>query len=43
VKFKTETLLAGLLVQAKHKTDLSAAQQMQQAKHELFASFPKQK
>ena len=39
VKFKTETMLADLLAQAKHKTDLAAAQQMQQAKRELFASF----
>ena len=43
VKFKTETMLMDLLAQAKQKTDLSAAQEMQQAKHELFASFAKQK
>ena len=43
VKFKTETMLADLLAQAKQKTDLTAAQEMQQAKHELFASFVKQK
>lgn len=43
VKFKTETTLMDLLAQAKQKTDLSAAQEMQQAKHELFASFAKQK
>ena len=43
VKFKTQTMLADLLAQAKQKTDLAAAQEMQQAKHELFASFEKQK
>ena len=43
VKFKTETMLADLLTQAKQQTDLAAAQEMQQAKHELFASFAKQK
>jgi len=43
VKFKTETMLADLLAQAKQQTDLVAAQEMQQAKHELFASFAKQK
>ena len=39
VNFKTETMLANLLAQAKQKTDLVAAQEMQQAKRELFASF----
>lgn len=43
VKFKTETMLGDLLAQAKQQTDLVAAQEMQQAKHELFASFAKQK
>ena len=43
VKFKTETMLMELLAQAKQKTDLAAAQEMQQAKHELFASFAKPK
>jgi Integrase core domain len=43
VKFKTETMLMDLLEQAKQKTDLAAAREMQQAKHELFASFAKQK
>lgn len=43
VKFKTETMLADLLAQATQQTDLAAAQKMQQAKHELFASFAKQK
>jgi len=43
VQFKTETMLADLLVQAKQQTDLAAAQEMQQAKHALFASFEKQK
>ena len=43
VKLKTQTMLADLLAQAKQKTDLAAAQEMQQAKHELFASFAKQK
>lgn len=39
VKFKTESMLADLLAQAKQQTDLAAAQEMQQAKAELFASF----
>jgi len=43
VKFKTETMLADLLAQSKQQTDLAAAQDMQQAKSELFASFAKQK
>ncbi len=43
VKFKTLTMLADLLAQAKQKTDLAAAQEMQQAKHELFDGFAKQK
>ena len=41
VKFKTETMLVKLLAQVKQKTDLAAAQEMQQANHELFASFAK--
>jgi hypothetical protein len=36
-------MLADLLRQAKQKTDLTAAREMQQAKRELFASFTKQK
>lgn len=43
VKFKTETMLMDLLAQSKRQTDLAAAQEMQQAKSELFASFVKQK
>ncbi len=43
VKFKTKTMLADLLAQAKQQTDLAAAQEMQRAKSELFASFTKQK
>lgn len=43
VKFKTKTVLVELLAQAKQKTDLAAAQEMQQAKDEMFASFVKQK
>jgi len=43
VKFKTQTVLADLLAQEKLQTDLAAAQEMQQAKRELFASFAKQK
>ena len=43
VKFKTETMLADLLAQAKRQTDLAAAQEMQQAKAELFAGFAKPK
>ena len=39
VKFKTESMLADLLAQAKQQTDLAAAKEMQQAKAELFASF----
>jgi hypothetical protein len=42
VQFKTETMLADLLVRAKQQTDLAAAQEMQQAKHALFARFEKQ-
>jgi len=42
VRFKTETMLADLLAQAKQQTDLAAAQEMQRAKSELFASFTKQ-
>jgi hypothetical protein len=43
VKFETDTMLLDLLAQAKQQTDLAAAQEMQQAKSELFASFAKQK
>ena len=43
VKFKTESMLADLLAQAKQKTDLAAAQETQQAKREWFAGFAKQK
>ena len=43
VKFKNETTLASLIAQAKQQTDLCAAQKMQQAKSELFASFREQK
>jgi hypothetical protein len=43
VRFKTETMLEDLLVQAKQQSDLAAAQEMQQAKHALFTSFAKQK
>jgi hypothetical protein len=43
VQFKTQTTLADLLAQAKQKTDLAAAQAMQQAKQALFASFVNQK
>jgi hypothetical protein len=35
--------VADLLAQAKRQTDLAAAQEMQQAKNELFASFAKQR
>ena len=41
LKLKIETMLADLLAQAKRQTDLAVAQEMQQAKHELFASFAK--
>ena len=43
VKFKTQTTLVDLLAQAKQKPDWVAAQEMQQAKHGLFASFATQK
>ena len=43
VRFKTDTMLVDLLAQARQQTDLAAAQDMQQAKNELFASFAKQK
>jgi len=43
VMFKTQTKLTELLTQAKQQTDLAAAQDMQRAKYELFASFAKQK
>ena len=43
VKFKTDTMLVDLLAQAKQQTDLVAAQEMQRAKSELFASFINQK
>jgi NADP-dependent 3-hydroxy acid dehydrogenase YdfG len=40
---RSEAMLVDLLAQAKQQTDLAAAQEMQQAKKELFASFAKQK
>lgn len=43
VKLKSATILAELLAEAKGKTDLKAAQEMQREKSELFASFIKQK
>ena len=43
VKFKTQTMLADLLAQAKQKTDLAAAQEMQQAKHDLVCQLCKTK
>lgn len=43
VTFKTASILAQLQVEAKQKTDLAAAQEMQQEKYELFASFIKPK
>lgn len=39
VTLKTESILASLLAQAKMKSDLVAAQEMQQKKSQLFASF----
>jgi hypothetical protein len=39
VKFKKDSTLADLLTKAKQQTDLAAAQEMQHAKGELFASF----
>lgn len=42
-KFKTVAILAELLLEAKGKTDLTAAQEMQRRKSELFDSFIKQK
>lgn len=41
VTFKSEAPLEGLLLKAKDKTDLQAAQEMQQAKAELFELFNK--
>ena len=41
VNFKSATTLQSLLDQAKEKTDLQAAQEMQKAKAELFALFNK--
>ncbi len=41
VTFKVDVTLAGLLVQANFLTDLAAAQAMQRAKRNLFASFVK--
>ena len=41
VAFKPGISLAALQIQAKSQTDLAAAQAMQQAKYELFASFAK--
>ena len=43
VTLKQGTTLESLQAQAKSKTDLAAAQEMQLAKSELFASFAKQK
>jgi len=43
VKFKVGITLADLLAQASEKTDLQAAQEMQQAKADLFALFDKPK
>jgi hypothetical protein len=43
VRFKKGVTLTALRLQAKAKTDLAAAQEMQRAKSELFASFAKQK
>jgi len=43
VKFKAGITLANLLTQANEKTDLQAAQEMQQAKADLFALFNKTK
>ena len=43
VTFKAGITLEGLLAQASEKTDLQAAQEMQQAKAELFALFNKPK
>jgi hypothetical protein len=40
---KPDTTLEVLQAQAKSKTDLAAAQEMQRAKSELFASFVKPK
>jgi hypothetical protein len=39
VTFKKDTTLKDLIIKAKQQTDLCAAQQMQHAKNELFASF----
>ncbi len=39
--FKSTTTLQSLLDQAKEKTDLQAAQEMQKAKAQLFALFDK--
>lgn len=43
VTFKTGVTLAALQAQAKSQTDLAAAQAMQRAKNELFATFVKPK
>ena len=43
VSFKNGVTLAAMQLQAKAKTDLAAAQEMQCAKSDLFASFAKQK
>lgn len=43
VSFKKGVTLVALQLQAKAKTDLAAAQEMQCAKSDLFASFAKQK
>ena len=39
VKFKKETTMSDLKAQSMRQTDLAAAQEMQHAKGELFASF----
>jgi hypothetical protein len=43
VTLKKGITLDALQAQAKPKTDLAVAQEMQRAKNELFASFQKQK
>jgi hypothetical protein len=39
ITFKSEVSLEALLLKAKEKTDLQAAQEMQKAKTELFELF----
>jgi hypothetical protein len=43
VQFKSDVTLPALQAQARSQTDLAATQAMQQAKHDLFASFDKPK